>query len=338
MHPNHLLILLNSSRSRNVLIQTKGSNFLRENVIDVYGMATAKCLFDLRFEFTHCASPPTTSTEQESSSQIVVSGLISKPHLGCGRASRDRQMFFLNRRPVDLAKVGKAITEVFREFVPSQCPIFVINLSIKPGRYDINFTPDKRTFAIEDEDFLVQTIRDEISKVFRQNCSHGDMCLSSSQPSSQSNSQKSLSGEDVADASHGSKLSKVTKIASRGAFVAERRVSSGVYPIPELIHADSTSVCSVEFTNIIKQRKILATRKKRKENTAASASFRLTETPFIQKCDFEKMEIIGQFNLGFIIALYDGTLYIIDQHAADEKFRYETLKKTAITTFQPLVR
>jgi DNA mismatch repair protein PMS2 len=32
------------------------------------------------------------------------------------------------------------------------------------------------------------------------------------------------------------------------------------------------------------------------------------------------MEIIGQFNLGFIIARVDGELYILDQHACDEKF------------------
>ena len=34
------------------------------------------------------------------------------------------------------------------------------------------------------------------------------------------------------------------------------------------------------------------------------------------------MKIIGQFNLGFIVARLDGDLYIIDQHASDEKYRY----------------
>ena len=35
------------------------------------------------------------------------------------------------------------------------------------------------------------------------------------------------------------------------------------------------------------------------------------------------MEVIGQFNLGFIIARVDDSLFIVDQHASDEKFRYE---------------
>ena len=37
------------------------------------------------------------------------------------------------------------------------------------------------------------------------------------------------------------------------------------------------------------------------------------------------MRIIGQFNLGFIIAELKGDLYIIDQHASDEKYRSEKL-------------
>jgi DNA mismatch repair protein PMS2 len=34
------------------------------------------------------------------------------------------------------------------------------------------------------------------------------------------------------------------------------------------------------------------------------------------------MNIIGQFNLGFMIAECDNHLYILDQHACDEKYRY----------------
>lgn len=41
----------------------------------------------------------------------------------------------------------------------------------------------------------------------------------------------------------------------------------------------------------------------------------------INKGDFERMQVIGQFNLGFMIALLDEDLYILDQHACDEKYR-----------------
>ena len=49
----------------------------------------------------------------------------------------------------------------------------------------------------------------------------------------------------------------------------------------------------------------------------------------INKTDFANMRILGQFNLGFIItSLEDHDLYIIDQHASDEKYNFETLQKT----------
>lgn len=46
----------------------------------------------------------------------------------------------------------------------------------------------------------------------------------------------------------------------------------------------------------------------------------------ITKQDFLQMQIIGQFNLGFIITKLRGDLFIIDQHATDEKYRFEKLK------------
>ncbi|KAL6881612.1 DNA mismatch repair protein MutL [Trichoderma longibrachiatum] len=69
----------------------------------------------------------------------------------------------------------------------------------------------------------------------------------------------------------------------------------------------------------------------------------------ISKGDFSRMRIIGQFNLGFIIAVKpanltsSGTeakhdeLFIIDQHASDEKYNYERLQRTTEIQSQRLV-
>ncbi|KAJ2904469.1 hypothetical protein MKZ38_008000 [Zalerion maritima] len=95
----------------------------------------------------------------------------------------------------------------------------------------------------------------------------------------------------------------------------------------------------------------------------------------IDKSDFEKMKIVGQFNLGFIIALRQGEkedpiaissasrssnpdfpstiqsvatqkipnkrteddLFIIDQHASDEKYNFERLQSSTIVASQRLV-
>ncbi|KAL0137448.1 postmeiotic segregation increased 2, isoform CRA_c [Mucor lusitanicus] len=58
----------------------------------------------------------------------------------------------------------------------------------------------------------------------------------------------------------------------------------------------------------------------------------------ISKPDFARMDVLGQFNLGFMItALDDQDLYIIDQHASDEKYNFETLQQTTHIKGQRLI-
>lgn len=57
----------------------------------------------------------------------------------------------------------------------------------------------------------------------------------------------------------------------------------------------------------------------------------------ITKSSFGRMEIIGQFNLGFIVVRLDDDLFIVDQHASDEKYNFETLQKTTVLQNQKLV-
>ncbi|RSH92872.1 hypothetical protein EHS25_008318 [Saitozyma podzolica] len=76
----------------------------------------------------------------------------------------------------------------------------------------------------------------------------------------------------------------------------------------------------------------------------------------ISKGDFARMEVLGQFNKGFIIARLrsgddqdDGAggaggaggtddLFIVDQHASDEKFNFETLQRTTVIKAQKLIK
>lgn len=62
----------------------------------------------------------------------------------------------------------------------------------------------------------------------------------------------------------------------------------------------------------------------------------------ISKSDFEKMQIIGQFNLGFILVRRDTldeqtNIFIIDQHASDEKYNFEKLNTEWEINYQKLI-
>ncbi|XP_069701490.1 mismatch repair endonuclease PMS2 isoform X2 [Periplaneta americana] len=57
----------------------------------------------------------------------------------------------------------------------------------------------------------------------------------------------------------------------------------------------------------------------------------------ISKDMFAKMEILGQFNLGFIVTRLGSDLFIIDQHATDEKYNFEMLQLNTVLQNQRLV-
>ncbi len=64
----------------------------------------------------------------------------------------------------------------------------------------------------------------------------------------------------------------------------------------------------------------------------------------VSKEDFARMRIVGQFNLGFIIAVREREdqdvedVFIIDQHASDEKFNFERLQAETVMQVQTLAR
>ena len=85
------------------------------------------------------------------------------------------------------------------------------------------------------------------------------------------------------------------------------------------------------------------------EQTERDVEERLSLT--VAKADFAKMKIVGQFNLGFILAVRpheslgdpskqsnEDELFIIDQHASDEKYNFERLQAETVVGNQRLVR
>lgn len=55
------------------------------------------------------------------------------------------------------------------------------------------------------------------------------------------------------------------------------------------------------------------------------------------KTDFAKLQLIGQFNKGFIMTQKNSQLFIVDQHAADEKYLFEKFQKSTTIHKQPLL-
>jgi len=75
-----------------------------------------------------------------------------------------------------------------------------------------------------------------------------------------------------------------------------------------------------------------------KPSKTSKKSSKKQKTCRLTHADFESMDIIGQFNLGFILArCRNNHLWILDQHACDEKFNFERLCATTTVHEQKLI-
>eukprot|EP01041_Mallomonas_annulata_P002270 gene2270-4419_t len=88
---------------------------------------------------------------------VVMSGFVSKVGLGVGRCDNERQFVFLNNRPIDSLKITKAVNEK---------PAFIVHLTVPPGYYDINLTPDKREVVLVHQEMVLEGLQKALEQLF----------------------------------------------------------------------------------------------------------------------------------------------------------------------------
>ena len=367
--------------------------------------------------------------------EMEITGFISKPDTGCGRSSPDRQYFYLNERPCDLASVRKRINEIYRNFNRTQSPFVLLKLTVDEKMIDRNITPDKRKVLFDDSDYILKVIVHSLQTMFeRETVEVTSLSSSRLMTSFLSHSSQQLKRElsedeegkddggggrggeaDVSFTQFADRASKIFKrcpspcdrlfakpasisfnkrqpVASstpvRHPFLADisnfkpRRSTTPVqddvaaidqdepFPDEENQETDDDAISNayVNDSELVANRKSLpvdvciadlAEEYPRcmkefqrsqfgdddnsevmvvsSENAAnpevAMAELRHTLT----KQSFGQMRVRGQFNLGFIIARLDSNLYIIDQHAIDERYNFEQLLANPKLEYQKLV-
>lgn len=118
-----------------------------------------------------------------------------------------------------------------------------------------------------------------------------------------------------------------------------RRVAFDLETISAKLSRRHTEPTQAEQSVPLRQSSSLAESAAVEQADAATAEAALSR--FVEKEDFGAMQIVGQFNLGFIIARLrranEDDLFIIDQHAADEKYNFEDLTENTRLQSQRLI-
>lgn len=158
--------------SKMVALSTKGNPTTKENITNVYGAKTTAALvaLDLKLEMEPSVGLRSNATEspnaEDSSRAVRIKGHISRPVVGEGRQTPDRQMFFVNSRPCALPQVSKAFNEVYRNYNVTQSPFIFADLLMDTNAYDVNVSPDKREILLHDQTALLESLKTSLMELF----------------------------------------------------------------------------------------------------------------------------------------------------------------------------
>ncbi|KAL3495988.1 hypothetical protein BJX62DRAFT_194682 [Aspergillus germanicus] len=149
-----------------VVFTTNANQTTKENIANVYGAKTLLALTPLNLELEFEPSAAGRRTASDETNRIKVRGHVSKPVVGEGRQTPDRQMFFVNSRPCALPQIAKAFNEVYKSFNVAQSPFVFADFHMDTNAYDVNVSPDKRTILLHDAGALIESLKHSLQELF----------------------------------------------------------------------------------------------------------------------------------------------------------------------------
>lgn len=357
-------------KDKSPLINTTETSCMRDVIISLFGSKSINSLIPItKCDYHDVTSCSTKQISSEYFGQIELSGFISSPEPGAGRTNSERQFFFLNSRPCDYPALSRLLNELYHEYDRNHFPFVVLSVNTRANQLDVNLTPDKRSILLHSEQLVFDIIRCSVAKIFNRFVTTFSTCVNLTAKCKLSNSPPKLvnnnkvvtprkhvfshkSNKNISPNKHlatkytpHKKLdspfhsnSSQTAPATLVSFSSYRvdnmpsrvsRESSISVDIADIRRAVNSKNCSnsTSFDNLF------SARINPEQNDRAEAELRKE----LSKDSFNSMEIVGQFNLGFIITKLSNHMFIIDQHATDEKHRFEVLRTSEHISSQPLI-
>lgn len=161
------------SGKKTLILSSIGKSDITRNLVSVFGSNAGKGLASIDVDLDlsnirHTSILPENQKEENASEfQVKITGQISMVSFGCGRASKDRQYVYINKRPVDYPKVAKTINETYQSFNNVQYPSFVLDFRVGTKFLDLNVTPDKRTVSLHYEEYVLDALRESLQLFFQ---------------------------------------------------------------------------------------------------------------------------------------------------------------------------
>ncbi|WP_423831884.1 DNA mismatch repair endonuclease MutL [Streptococcus equinus] len=300
-HPEIAFTLINDGRQ---MTTTSGTGDLRQAIAGIYGLNTAKKMIEI----------------SNADLDFEVSGYISLPELT--RANRNYITILINGRYIKNFLLNRAILDGYgSKLMVGRFPIAVIDIQIDPYLADVNVHPTKQEVRISKERELMTLISSAIAE--------------------------SLRAQDlIPDA-----LENLAKSSTRGLPKPEQTSlplkQSNLYYDKErhdfFVKSDTVEERPVQLFNEVdtavkevdKQSSVKYAQRSTQGNLAdgehddldfknkSKINKLLENLDGEESSTFPELDYFGQMHGTYLFAQGNGGLYIIDQHAAQERVKYE---------------
>ncbi|WP_088005993.1 DNA mismatch repair endonuclease MutL [Indiicoccus explosivorum] len=284
--------------SGKVLLETAGSGDIRRVLADIYGVQTARKM--IPFEgATH---------------DYRVSGFISLPEIT--RANKNYVSIFVNGRWVKHYAAVRAIQKAYHTYLPiERYPIAVIRIEGDPYLTDVNVHPSKQQIRLSKEAELLRLIEEAVKSAIRnavkapviekkpqQRQPRRDAQLEFWKAAS-SPEENSIPVQTPSDKPAGQVTGEVEQAPPSSGKLPSVGETASSYPEAEPEPVGGWS----------------------EGDTSDGESGELRE----EAKPFPELEVVGQVHGTYIVAQSKDGFYLIDQHAAQERIKYEFYREKA---------
>lgn len=231
-----------------------------------------------------------------------ISGYMIQPKIN--RATKYFMFISLNTRCIRSTHIQNAILDAYSEYLPNnRFPIVVLNIEMDTQLVDVNVHPNKWEVRLSKQNQCLSLIRNTLKQTLKQS-------LQTVEKVSKPKIEKQIVQEEIP-------------------FSYEQEEIKPIYDNP-VIYNEQPSVVNEQLFGFDDYTKVEEEKPQQEE---------IIEKP---KGDdfFYHLEVLAQFHDSYILCSNEQGLVIIDQHAAQERYHYEQIKKSLdkpCTQTQPLM-
>ncbi len=321
-HPHIATKLIVNGQTK---LSTSGNGNVRDIIYQLYGRDITNALIEVSHE----------------ENSIKISGYIAKPYV-C-RGNRSLETYFINERYIKNNMINKALEEGYKTYVMQhKFPFCVLFFELPQESLDVNVHPTKMEFKYSDEKALFEAVLHATKLSLEQR----ELIAPANVVAISEHSKESK------DSSHGAEPFEQGRAYEQSSGLPKPSYQSGSYSktyklFQELLKNDGTVndiENSEDKSSVTYEKSISDTNEAEPKIYAEAPNTTITKpvNPKVQAYQknaqlnmFDekfltpeakvKHRIIGQLFDTYWLIEYDKNLYIMDQHAAHEKIKFEEL-------------